>query len=378
MKTTTKLRIAAILGLVVVVGGLAGVKAAQIGKMIGAGKAFVPPPESVTSAKVEASEWQPQREAIGTLVAVRGVVLGAELPGTVREVSFDSGSAVRKGAVLVRLDTSTEHAQLAAATAEATLARLNLDRARSLRASEANTPADLQATEARAQQADAAVAGLEAAIAKKTIRAPFDGRISIRQVELGQVVSPGTPVGSLQSVDPIFVDFWMPQQSLAELRRGQKVHLHTDTFPGATWEGSITTVNTEVDAATRNVRVRATLPNADGRLLPGMFGKVEVISGPPRPVLFVPATAVLFAPYGDSVYLLEPQKDAGPEAPLLARQRFVRLGERRGDMVAVVSGLAAGDTVVSSGGFKLRNGAAVVVKNDLAPRAELDPKPTDK
>jgi len=377
MKTTTKLRIGAIVGLVLVVGGLAGVKAAQIGKMIGAGKSFVPPPESVTSAKVEASEWQPQREAIGTLVAVRGVVLGAELPGTVREVAFDSGSAVRKGAVLVRLDTSTEQAQLASAAAEATLARLNLERARSLRASEANTPADLQATEARAQQADAAVAGLEAAIAKKTIRAPFDGRISIRQVELGQVVSPGTPVGSLQSVDPIFVDFWMPQQSLAELRRGQKVHLHTDTFPGATWEGSIATVNTEVDAATRNVRVRATLPNADGRLLPGMFGKVEVISGAPRPVLFVPATAVIFAPYGDSVYVLEPGKDAGAEARLLARQRFVRLGERRGDMVAVVSGLAAGDTVVSSGGFKLRNGAAVVVKNDLAPRAELDPKPTE-
>lgn len=377
MKTTTKLRILAIVGLLLVVGGLAGVKAAQIGKMIGAGKSFVPPPESVTSARVEAAEWQPQREAIGTLVAVRGVVLGSELPGTVREVAFDSGSAVRKGAVLVRLDTSTEQAQLAAATAEATLARLNLDRARSLRASEANTPADLQATEARAQQADAAVAGLEAAIAKKTIRAPFDGRISIRQVELGQVVSPGTAVGSLQSVDPIFVDFWMPQQSLAELRRGQKVHLHTDTFPGATWEGSIATVNTEVDAATRNVRVRATLPNADGRLLPGMFGKVEVISGAPRPVLFVPATAVLFAPYGDSVYLLEPQKDAGAEAPLLARQRFVRLGERRGDMVAVVSGLSPGDTVVSSGGFKLRNGAAVVVKNDLAPRAELDPKPTE-
>jgi membrane fusion protein (multidrug efflux system) len=274
MKTTTKLRIAAIVGLVLVVGGLAGVKASQIGKMIGTGKSFVPPPESVTSAKVEAAQWQPQREAIGTLVAVRGVTLGAELPGTVREVAFDSGSAVRRGAVLVRLDTSTERAQLAAAAAEASLSRLALERARSLRLSEANTPADLEAVEARAKQADAAVAGLEATIAKKTIRAPFDGRIAIRQVEVGQVVSSGTPIASLQSVDPIFVDFWMPQQSLAELRRGQRVHLHTDTFPGATWEGSISTVNTEVDPATRNVRVRATLPNADGRLLPGMFGKV--------------------------------------------------------------------------------------------------------
>jgi len=378
LKTTSKLRIAAILGLVLVVGGLAAIKGGQIGKMIGAGKSFVPPPESVTSAKVEAAEWQPQQEAIGTLVAVRGVMLGAELPGTVREVAFDSGSAVRRGAVLVRLDISTEQAQLAAATAEASLARLNVERARSLRQSEANTPADLEGAEARAKQADAAVAGLEATIAKKTIRAPFDGRIAIRQVELGQVVNPGTPIGSLQSVDPIFVDFWMPQQSLADLRRGQKVHLHTDTFPAATWEGSISTINTEVDPATRNVRVRAALPNADGRLLPGMFGKVEVISGAPRPVLYVPATAVLFAPYGDSVYVLEGQVDAAGSATLVARQRFVRLGERRGDMVAVASGLSAGDAVVSSGGFKLRNGAAVVVKNDLAPRAELAPNPTDK
>jgi membrane fusion protein, multidrug efflux system len=378
MKTTTKLRIAAIVGLVLVIGGLAGVKASQIGKMIGAGKSFVPPPESVTSAKVEAAQWQPQREAVGTLVAVRGVTLGAELPGTVREVAFDSGSAVRRGAVLVRLDTSTERAQLAAAAAEASLSRLALERARSLRLSEANTPADLEAVEARAKQADAAVAGLEATIAKKTIRAPFDGRIAIRQVEVGQVASSGTPIASLQSVDPIHVDFWMPQQSLAELRRGQRVRLHTDTFPGATWEGSISTVNTEVDPATRNVRVRATLPNADGRLLPGMFGKVETLSGEPRPVLYVPATAVLFAPYGDSVYVLEEQKDAGGNATLLAQQRFVRLGERRGDMVAVASGLSAGDTVVSSGAFKLRNGAAVVVKNDLAPRAELAPQPTEK
>jgi membrane fusion protein (multidrug efflux system) len=345
MKTSTALRVAAVLGLVLVVALLAGVKAGQIGKMIRTGKAFVPPPEAVTSAAVERGEWQPQREAIGTVVPVRGVTLGAELPGLVREVSFDSGASVRRGAVLVRLDTSTEEAQLAAAEAEASLARLSRDRARSLRQAGSSTPADLEAAEARAQQAEAAAEGLRATIAKKTIRAPFDGRVAIRQVEVGQVVSPGTPIASLHSVDPIYVDFWMPQQALSELRRGQRVHLHTDAFPGATWEGTIRTVNTEVDAATRNVRVRAELPNRDGRLLAGMFGKVEVLSGEARPVLFVPATAVLFAPYGDSVFVLEEQ---------------------------------AGETVVSSGAFKLRNGAAVVVRNDLAPPAVIDPRPVDR
>lgn len=378
MKTSTKLRLAVGLGLLAVVGVLVGVKVAQIGKMIGAGKSFVPPPESVSTAKVQDYDWRATKAAIGTLVAVRAVTVGAELPGTIREIHFDSGAPVRRGAVLVKLDTSTEEAQLAAAEAEAALAKINLDRARSLRAGEANSPADLDTSVARAKQTDAAVASLRATIAKKTIRAPFDGRVAIRQVELGQVVSPGTPIASLQSVDPIYAEFWLAQQALAELKVGQPARLRTDTFPGSTWDGALTTINTEVDVSTRNVRVRATFPNEGGRLRPGMFANVEVLSLETRPVLTVPAPAILYAPFGDSVFVVEEKKDEAGKVALVARQKFVRLGERRGDLVAVASGLAAGETVVSAGAFKLRNGVAVVVRNDLAPQAEVAPTPAER
>jgi membrane fusion protein, multidrug efflux system len=378
MESTRRVWALAALGLVAVVAALAGIKGWQIGAMVKAGKSFTPPPESVTSARVEAMEWRTSRAAVGTLVAVQGVTLGAELPGLVREVAFASGATVRKGQVLVRLDTSTEEAQLAAAAADAALARINQERARELRRAEANTQADLDAAEARAKQADAVVATLRATIAKKSIRAPFDGRIAIRQVELGQVVSSGTPIASLQSVDPIYADFWVPQQALADLRQGQAARMRTDIFPNASWDGEVTTVNPEVDPSTRNVRVRATFGNADARLRPGMFVNVEVHSAEKQPVLVVPATAVLYAPYGDSIFALEAQKGADGKPVLLARQRFVRLGERRGDLVAVLSGLSAGETVVSSGAFKLRNGAAVVLHDELAPDAELAPKPTDR
>jgi membrane fusion protein (multidrug efflux system) len=375
MKTKTKLWAGTLAGLVVIVAILVGVKASQIVKMIGAGKSFVPPPESVTSAKAEKAEWVPMKSAIGTLVAFRGATLGAELPGTVREVHFDSGTFVRKGQVLLKLDTSAEEAQLASAEADESLARLNLERARSLREGGANTPADLDLAVARAKAAAAAVEVLRATIAKKTIRAPFDGRIAIRQVELGQVISAGAPVASLQSVDPIYAEFSLPQQALAELRMGQKAHMHVDIFPDAEWDGAITTINSEVDPSTRNVRIRATFPNRDGRLRPGMFAKVEVQSSDARTVLAIPATAVLFAPYGDSVFVVEERKDAAGKATPVAQQKFVRLGERRGDLVAVESGLAPGETVVTSGAFKLRNGMAVAIHNELAPDVRLAPKP---
>jgi membrane fusion protein, multidrug efflux system len=377
MTTKTKLWIAVGLGLVAVVGVLVGVKALQIGSMIKAGKSFVPPPESVTTAQVESTNWQPIQAASGTLVAFRGVTVGSELPGAIREVSFDSGTYVKKGAVLLKLDSSTEEAQLASALADENLARLNYERAVEVRKGQANTPADLDAAEARYKQAQAAVNTLRTTIAKKSIRAPFDGRIAIRQVEVGQVLAAGAPVASLQSVTPIYVEFSLPQQALARLKVGQPIHLHTDTFPGATWNGKVSTINTEVDVATRNVRVRATVPNDDGRLRPGMFGNVEVLSPEKVPVLLVPATAVIFAPYGDSVFVLDGKKGADGKDELVVQQRFVRLGERRGDLVAVVSGLKAGETVVSSGAFKLRSGASVVVKNEMAPDVQINPKPAE-
>ena len=367
--------IAALLGVVVI---LAGIKAGQIGTMIKAGKSFAIPPESVTSAKVEPTEWQASRAAVGTLVAIRSVTLASEVPGLVREIGFESGAFVRRGEMLVKLDISTEEAQLAAARADAELARANLQRARALRESKTNSPADLDAAEARSKQTAANVATLEATIAKKTIRAPFDGRASIRTVELGQVLASGTAVASLQSVHPIYAEFWLPQQALSELTLGMNARLRTDVFPKSTWDGTLTTINPQVDVATRNVRVRATFPNPDGRLRPGMFGNVEVLSPEKRPVLVIPSTSILYAPYGDSVFAIEEKKDEAGNAGLIAHQKFVRLGERRGDLVAVASGLNPGETIVSSGAFKLRNGMSVVVKNDLAPSAEVAPKPVDK
>jgi membrane fusion protein (multidrug efflux system) len=378
MRERTKIKqwAVALVALLLTVGFLGAVKAGQIGKMVESGKSFVPPPETVSSAPAQRVEWEDTRAGIATLVASRGVTLGAELPGVVRHIGFDSGASVKRGDLLVRLDTSTEEAQLAAAEADASLARLNLERARSLRAGEANSQADLDTAQARARSAEAAVSSLRATIAKKTIRAPFDGRIAIRQIELGQAVSPGTPLASLQSVTPIHADFWLPQQALADLRSGQRVRMRIDTFPDARWDGEITTVNPEVDVATRNVRVRATFPNQDGRLRPGMFANVEVLSSERRPVLVIPATAAIFAPYGDSVFVIEEKQGDAQQA--IARQKFVRLGERRGDFVEVVSGLEPGEVVVSSGGFKLRNGVAVAVNNALAPEAQVSPRPDDR
>ena len=375
MTTKKKIWVVAILALVLVLGLLVGIKGAQIGAMIQAGKSFVPPPETVTSAKVEAEQWQGARPAIGTLVAVRGVTLAAELAGVVREIGFESGTNVRQGATLVKLDTSTEEAQLAAAVADASLAKVTLERAQNLRKGGANTQADLDTAEARAKQTEAAVVSLRTTIAKKTIRAPFDGRISIRQVELGQYLSPGAPIASLQSVTPIHADFWLPQQAIADLTIGQRVRVRTDAFTNAYWDGEITTINPEVDVATRNVRIRATFPNPDGRLRPGMFANVEVLSNQKRSVLTIPVTSVIFAPYGDTVFVLDEKKDQNGKSTTVARQTFVRLGERKGDFVAVDSGLNAGQVVVSTGAFKLRNGTAVRVNNALAPEAGLAPKP---
>lgn len=366
-----------VLLLLAIFAGLVAVKAGQIVSMINAGETFVQPPESVTSAQAESFGWQGTRSAVGTVLALRGVTLSAELPGVVNDIRFENGASVKKGQVLVQLDTSSEQAQLAGAEADAELSRLTRERAEKLNAQGANTQSDLDAVRARALQSSATVAHLKSLIAKKTIRAPFDGRIGIRQVELGQLVSPGNPIASLQSSTPALVEFQLPQQALAQVKQGQKVRLRVDVFPGESWEGDLTTINPEVELSSRNVRMRATVPNADGRLLPGMFVSVEVLSDASEQVVAIPATAVLFAPYGDSVFTLAEGKDAAGKTALLARQQFVRLGERRGDYVAVTSGLKPGQTVVSSGVFKLKNGMAVVVNNAMAPPIEVAPQPVN-
>jgi membrane fusion protein (multidrug efflux system) len=269
--------------------------------------------------------------------------------------------------------------------ADAELAKNALERSRALRKGGANSPADLEVAEARAKQTEAVAANIRATIAKKTIRAPFDGRVAMKQVERGQVVSPGTPVATLQSVDPIYAEVALPQQALADLKAGQDVTMRVDSFPGREWHGQISAVNSEVDPATRNIRVRATVPNKDGVLRAGLFVKVEVSASDERQVLVIPTTSVVYAPYGDSVFIVDQKADAksgpgqaGAAPTLVAQPRFVRLGDKRGDMVSVLSGLKEGETVVSNGAFKLRKGMAVLVNNDLAPPVELDPKPSDK
>ncbi len=364
--------------LVAILGALAGVKAFQIAAMVQAGKDFTVPAETVSSVTVREETWPSTLSAVGTVRAVQGVVLRAELAGTVREIAFESGRAAETGQLLVHLDTSSEEARLRAAEAQAELARLNLERARRLHAQELLPQSELDASEAASRQTAGSVDDIRAAIAKKTIRAPFAGRLGIRLVNLGQFVNAGDPIVSLQSLDPVYVDFSLPEQQLASVRRDLVVRATTDATPGQVFLGSLTALNADVDASTRNILLQATLPNRGGTLRPGMFAKVEVVLPEAQKLLVIPATAVLHAPYGDSVFVIAEPRDAkaggsGKEARLTT----VRLGETRGDFVAVTQGLEAGQTVVSSGVFKLRNGSPIVVDNSLAPAAQAKPQPAD-
>jgi len=365
-------------GLVGIIAALAAIKVLQFQTMFAAGAAMTPPPEPVTTAPVRPESWPPTLDAVGSLAAVQGVTVAAELDGKVTAIAFEAGSAVKAGDLLVQQDTSTEQAQLRAAEAAVDLARINLDRARELRERGTIAPSELDAADAQFKQSSAQADNIRAVIAKKTIRAPFAGRLGIRQVNLGQSLKAGDPIVSLQALDPIFVNFMLPQQRLAQLARGFVVRVTSDALTGQTIEGRITAINPDVDSATRNVRVEATLANADERLHPGMYVNVSVVLPSSDQVLVIPATAVLYAPYGDSVFVVENRQDerTGQAHPVL-RQQFVRLGQHRGDFVAVTSGVKAGETVVTTGVFKLRNGIAVVVDNRLAPNAQLAPKPDD-
>jgi membrane fusion protein (multidrug efflux system) len=366
----------AILGILVIAGVLAGIKALQIGKMIDQGKKFVPPPETVTTFQVKSQQWDAQLNAVGSMTAVQGVTVASETPGKIVAIAFQAGNSVRTGDLLLRQDTSIEEAQLPGAEAAAVLAKANLDRARALLAENAVSQAEYDTALADHSLAVATVEQLKAAIAKKTIRAPFAGRLGIRLVNLGQMLKEGEPIVSLQTLDPIFADFSLPQQSLARLQAGDPVRVTTDAFPGGLFAGKITAINAEVDAATRNIRLQATIANPQEQLRPGMFVRVAVGLPGRNEVLALPATAVLYAPYGDSVFIVEEHKDdKSGQAGMALRQQFVRLGEKRGDFVAALSGLKGGETVVSTGVFKLRNGQGVVVDNKLSPTFSLEPKP---
>lgn len=354
----------AILGLVVVIAVLAGIKILQIRAMVDQGKKFVPPPETVTTAIVRPDSWETALTAVGSLTAVQGVNVSAELTGKVVKIAFDSGTAVKKGALLVSQDISSEEAQLPGAEAQVKLTRTVLDRDAKMLEKKIISQSEYDTAVANHDQARAQVANIKATIAKKTIRAPFAGRLGIRQVNLGQILREGDQIVTLQSLDPIHVDFTLPQQQIAKLAPGLTVHITSDALPGMTMDGRINAINPLIDADTRNIKVQATITNHKERLRPGMFVNVTVGLPVRQKVLAIPATAVLYAPYGDSVFVLAEDKEH--KGGKTIRQQFVRLGEKRGDFVAVTSGVKAGEEIVSTGVFKLRNGQSVLVDNKLA------------
>ena len=335
------------------------------------------PTEAVTTAKAQQQSWNPTLYSVGTLTAENGVTLSAEVAGTVTRIDFESGAKVAQGTLLAQLDVSVEQAQLRSAEASAELARLNAERIRELRSRDTLAQSELDAAEAQLKQAIANAEAIRAAIDKKTFRAPFSGTLGIRKVNVGQYVNSGQAIVELQTLDPIHVDFALPQQRVVDLAVGQPVEVTTDGVSGTKFIGKITALEPLVDSATRNVRVRATLANEGAKLRPGMFANVEVLLPAGAPVVVVPASAILYAPYGDSVFVVERKKNAEGVEETVVRQQTVRLGLTRGDFVAVTSGVQAGDEIVSTGAFKLRNGAAVRINNSVAPAAELAPKPAN-
>ena len=371
--------IGAVIVLLLVVGGLAGVKVLQIRKMIATGMAYAVPPESVSSVVAREEKWQGTLDVIGSVAAVQGVAVTPEVAGTVREIAFESGALVSKGDLLVRLDTSSEDAQLRAVEAQVEMSRLNAVRTRQLRADKTVSESELDNAEAVLKQNQADADAIRATIDKKTIRAPFAGKLGIRQVNLGEYLDTGKPIVSLQSLSPVYVNFSLPQQELAQLATGMRVRVFSDAYADRQFEGRLTAINPDLDSSTRSIGLQATLDNPDQLLRPGMFVRVQVLLPSEQTVLVIPSTAVLSAPYGDSVYVIEPEPATNPLAPRqVVRQQFIRSGSARGDFVSVESGLKPGDLVVRSGLFKLRNGMAVVEHNDIVPKASEAPLPPDR
>ena len=368
------LMLAAVLVFVAAIGT---VKFRQIQAGMAQAASFQPPPEAVTTALAREEAWPATLSAIGTVTAVQGVTISADLPGLVESITFDSGRMVQDGEVLVRQDTRQERAQLAAAEAQLALATANLERARGLRDEGVISQAEYDRVAAEDAQADARVGETQAAIARKTIRAPFAGVLGIRQVNLGQYLTGGTPIVTLQALQPVYVNFALPQQEVARLRVGGEVQVTAEGIAGGAFTGRITAVESVVDEATRNVQVQATVLNGDRRLRPGMFVQAQVRVGAPARVVALPASAVSYAPYGDSVFVVEQLEGPKGETYRGVRQQIVKLGGTRGDLVAVVSGVKPGEEVVTSGVFKLRGGAAVHVNNDVRPGDDPAPRPAD-
>jgi membrane fusion protein (multidrug efflux system) len=358
--------------MIAIIALLGGFKFAQIRKAMS--QSWAPPPEAVTTAVAKPDTWSGSLDAIGSVTAVQGVVVSADLPGVISSITFDSGRSVSKGDVLVRLDTKQETAQLAAAEAQLRLAELALQRNQGLAKNGIVPQQQFDQAEAEFKSAQAQVAEIRATIDRKTIRAPFAGVLGIRQVNVGQYVAGGAPIVGLQALRPAYVNFTVPQQELARLKPGTTIDVSSDAL-GSTEHGRISAVDSSIDEATRNVKVQATFDNADGRLRPGMYVEAKLSNGGATPVIVIPASAISYAPFGDSVFIVEQMKDDKGKAFSGVRQQFVKLGGSRGDQVGVLSGLKPGEEVVTSGAFKLRPGAAVIVNNAVQPGNNPAPKP---
>jgi membrane fusion protein (multidrug efflux system) len=356
---------------------LGATKFFQIKAAMAQGAAYQPPPEAVTTIVADEQPWPSTLRSVASVVAVQGVTVSADLPGIVARIHFESGDTVSRGDLLTELDTSQERAQLAAAESASKLARLNLERMRDLQQKGVTSQADLDQVQATAEQADARLGEIRATIDRKRIRAPFDGVLGLRQVNLGQYLQGGDPVVSLQALDPIYVDFAVPQQEVARLEVGREVIATLQGLTDSISSGRIDAIDSIVDPATRNVRVRASFANADEKLRPGMFVEARVALGAGERSVTLPTSAVNYAPYGDSVFIVEEMQGPGGQAYLGVRQQVVKLGASRGDQVAVLSGVTAGEQVVTSGVFKLRPGAAVFINNDVLPSNSAAPKPED-
>ena len=366
----------AIFGVLALFLALADVKAFQFRKM--GASPMTMPPTTVSSAIVKEEDWAPTLSAVGSISAVQGAIVSTELGGIVSGVGFQSGSEAKKGEVLLKLDSSSEEALLHTAEADLELARANLQRERDLAARKVVSKQELDAAESTFGQKQGTVDNMRAFIAKKQVRAPFDGQLGIRQVNVGQMINSGQQVVSLQALDPVYVDFALPQQELSKLAPGLEALVRTDAVPGREFKGKLTALNSMVDTVTRNVTLQATFENPDHALKPGMFVKINIALPEKGKTLVIPGSAVSYAPYGDSVFVIDKKKDpkTGKETQTL-RQAFVRVGEARGDFVSVTQGLKAGDEVVSTGVFKLRNAMPVTINNDLAPKPQMNPTPAD-
>jgi membrane fusion protein, multidrug efflux system len=362
----------------VVFGGIFGFqvfKAAMIKKFI---TALGNPPQTVSVTRAAQGEWQTRIEAIGSLRAVKGADLSLELSGVVESISFNSGDDVAEGAQLLKLRTADDVARLESLQAVAALNEITNERDQKQFKMQAVSQATLDTDAANLKNARAQVVQQQAIIDKKILRAPFAGHLGIRAVDLGQYLGPGTVIVTLQALDPIYVDFFVPQQAIDQLRLEETVTVHVDAFKNEVFAGKISAINPKVDTGSRNVQVRATMQNADHKLLPGMYATVEITTGSPQNYVTLPQTAITYNPYGDTVYVVDNKTGPDGKPQLTARQTFITIGPTRGDQVAVLKGVEDGDTVVTAGQIKLHNGSVVLIDNSVTPTADAAPVPIDR